>query len=106
MALKQTTDATFETDVINNDKLTIVDFWAPWCGPCKQFLPVFEDLSKENESIDFVKLNIDENPETPVKLGVRGIPTIIIFKEGEVLDAKSGFMPHKELQEWIDSKSE
>ena len=102
MTLKQTTDTNFKQDVIENNNITIVDFWAPWCGPCKQFLPVFEQVSTENENIDFIKLNIDENPETPSNLGVRGVPTVIIFKDGEVIDAKSGFMAPKDLQAWID----
>ena len=104
MALKQTTDTDFNKDVVenSNSNITIVDFWAPWCGPCKQFLPVFEQVSSENESIDFVKFNIDDNPETPSTLGVRGVPTVIMFKDGEILDAKSGFLNPKELQSWID----
>lgn len=106
MALKQTTDATFQQDVIdNNGSITIVDFWAPWCGPCKQLMPVFEATASENDSVDFVKINIEENPETPTNFGVRGIPTLIMFKDGEAIDAKSGFMPQADLQAWINEKA-
>jgi thioredoxin 1 len=106
MALSQTTDATFQQDVIDNKgNITIVDFWAPWCGPCKQLMPVFEATAEENDSVNFVKLNIEENPETPTNFGVRGIPTLIMFKDGEAIDAKSGFMPQADLQAWINEKA-
>ena len=106
MALSQTTDATFQQDVIDNKgNITIVDFWAPWCGPCKQLMPVFEATAEENDSVNFVKLNIEENPETPTNFGVRGIPTLIMFKDGEAIDAKSGFMPQEDLQAWINEKA-
>tara|TARA_Y100001960_G_scaffold181346_1_gene190239 strand:- start:1685 stop:2005 length:321 start_codon:yes stop_codon:yes gene_type:complete len=106
MALSQTTDATFQQDVIDNKgNITIVDFWAPWCGPCKQLMPVFEATAEENASVNFVKINIEENPETPTNFGVRGIPTLIMFKDGEAIDAKSGFMPQADLQAWINEKA-
>jgi thioredoxin 1 len=106
MALSQTTDATFQQDVIENSgNITIVDFWAPWCGPCKQLMPVFEATAEENASVNFVKINIEENPETPTNFGVRGIPTLIMFKDGEAIDAKSGFMPQADLQAWINEKA-
>ena len=105
MALKQTTDSTFQAEVIENSNITIVDFWAPWCGPCKQLMPVFEATAEENDSVNFVKLNIEENPETPTNFGVRGIPTLIMFKDGEAIDAKSGFMPQADLQAWINEKA-
>lgn len=105
MALKQTTSADFNTDVIENSNITIVDFWAPWCGPCKQLMPVFEATAAENETVDFVKVNIEEHPEIPTQFGVRGIPTLIMFKDGEAVDAKSGFMPQADLQAWINEKA-
>lgn len=105
MALTQTTDTAFQAEVIENSNITIVDFWAPWCGPCKQLMPVFEATAAENENVNFVKINIEENPETPTKFGVRGIPTLIMFKDGEAIDAKSGFMPQADLQSWIDEKA-
>ncbi|MCP4354137.1 MAG: thioredoxin [Proteobacteria bacterium] len=105
MALKQTTDTDFKQDVIENSNITLVDFWAPWCGPCKQFSPVFEQASTDNEKVDFVKINIDDNPETPSTLGVKGIPTVIMFKDGEIVDVKSGFVAPADLQAWINEKA-
>ena len=105
MSLKQTTDTDFQKDVMESSHITIVDFWAPWCGPCKQLMPVFEATAAENKGVEFIKINIEENPETPTKFGVRGIPTLIMFKDGEILDAKSGFMQKADLQAWIDSKA-
>ena len=81
----------------------MVDFWAEWCGPCKQIAPALEDLAQEyGEKVQVVKVNIDENPGTPSKYGVRGIPTIMMFKAGEVAAVKVGVLPKSKLYEWVD----
>tara|TARA_B100000614_G_scaffold221264_1_gene208285 strand:+ start:186 stop:566 length:381 start_codon:yes stop_codon:yes gene_type:complete len=103
MSLAATTDSSFEADVINSDKPVFVDFWAEWCGPCRQMLPLVEELSTEVGDVKFVKVNIDENPEIPTKFGVRGIPTFMMFKNGELADAKVGAMPKSEMEEWVRS---
>ena len=101
---KEISDNNFEKDVINSGKITLVDFWAPWCGPCKQLGPLIDQLSVDMASkIEVVKCNIDENPETPSKYGVRGIPTLMIFKDGKLLDSKVGSLPKSALYEWVES---
>ena len=104
MSTKQVTDQSFEQDVLNSDKPVIVDFWAEWCGPCKQLGPILEEVSNElGEKITIAKVNIDENPEAPTKYGVRGIPTMIYFEGGEAKATKVGAVPKSQLVEWIDS---
>jgi len=105
MALN-TTDSDFEQDVISSDKLVLVDFWAEWCGPCRQLLPTIEEISKEmNSTLKVVKVNIDENPNTPAKYGVRGIPTLILFKNGKQIATKVGSLPKSNLIEWIEENT-
>ena len=106
MATKKVTDESFESDVIKSQKPTIVDFWAEWCGPCKHIEPVLEELSKENkDKVKILKLNIDENPLTPQKYGVRGIPTLMMFQDGKLKDTKIGSLPKTTLQAWIEDNS-
>ncbi len=106
MATKTVTDGTFESDVVGADKPVIVDFWAEWCGPCKQIGPALEELSEQyGEQVTIAKVNIDENPETPGRLGVRGIPTLMVFKDGELKATKVGAAPKSELEAWIKSET-
>ena len=104
MSINSTKDSTFDQDITSSDKPVIVDFWAEWCGPCKQIGPILEEISNEKKDIiNILKLNIDENPEIPQKYGVRGIPTLMMFKNGNVIDTKVGSLPKSILSEWIDS---
>jgi thioredoxin 1 len=97
------TDASFEADVLKSEGPVLVDFWAEWCGPCKQIAPALEDLSNDmGDRIRVVKVNIDENPMTPSKYGVRGIPTMMLFKGGEVSAMKVGALPKSKLYEWVE----
>ncbi len=101
-AMKNVTDATFEAEVLKASGPVLVDFWAEWCGPCRQIAPALEELSKElGDKITVAKINIDENPGTPGKYGVRGIPTLMIFKNGELAATKVGAMPKSKLAEWV-----
>ena len=91
MSPTKVTDSSFETDVIKANKPVLVDFWAEWCGPCIQIAPALEELASEyGEKLTVAKVNIDENPETPTRYGVRGIPTLILFKNGEISATKVG----------------
>ena len=101
---KQVTDETFELDVLRADGPVLVDFWAEWCAPCKQIAPSLDEISEELEGkVSLAKVNIDENPETPSKYGVRGIPTLMLFKGGEVTSTKVGVLPKSKLKEWVES---
>ncbi|MCU0893972.1 MAG: thioredoxin TrxA [Rhodospirillales bacterium] len=101
---KQVTDDSFSADVLKAEKPVLVDFWAEWCGPCKQIAPSLEALAEElGEKMTIAKLNIDENPMTPSKYGVRGIPTLMLFKDGQVAATRIGAMPKGKLMEWIQS---
>ncbi len=101
---KPVTDESFNTDVLKAEKPVLVDFWAEWCGPCKQIAPALEALAEElGEKVTVAKLNIDENPMTPSKYGVRGIPTLMLFKDGQVAATRIGALPKGKLFEWVDS---
>ncbi len=101
--VKQLTDATFERDVLKADGLVLVDFWAPWCGPCRAVAPVLEQVAAAYDGRVLVaKLNVDENPETPGRYGVRSIPTIALFKGGEVIDGVLGAAPAPFFSEMLD----
>ncbi|MCC7246448.1 MAG: thioredoxin [Saprospiraceae bacterium] len=98
------TDANFQTEVIENSTVTVIDLWAEWCGPCRLMTPVIEELSKEYEGRAVIgKLNVDENPEVPTNYNVRGIPTFLIFKNGELKDKVVGAQTKKFLQDKIEA---
>lgn len=102
MAVKHVTDASFTSDVLDADEPVLVDFWAEWCGPCRQIGPALEELSGQYQGrLTIAKINIDENPETPGRYGVRGIPTLMIFKGGELAATKVGAAPKSALDAWI-----
>lgn len=101
-ATTKVSDASFARDVLESETPVLVDFWAEWCGPCKQIGPSLEEISDEME-IAVAKVNIDENPMTPSKYGVRGIPTLILFKDGQVAATKVGALPKGKLVEWIQA---
>lgn len=100
---KAVTDASFEADVLKSSKPVLVDFWAEWCGPCRSIAPSLEALATEYEGkMDVVKVNIDENPMSPTQYGVRGIPTLLIFKDGKVAAQQVGAAPKSALKEWVE----
>ena len=100
--LPQITDNNFDAEVLDADKPVLVDFWAPWCGPCRVVAPVLEEIQSEREDLKIVKLDIDENPDAPGKYGVRGIPTMILFKNGQPAATQIGALPKSGLKQWIE----
>jgi len=104
MSSVNVSDADFENEVLKADGPVMVDFWAEWCGPCKALSPVVDEVANEmSGKMKVVKVNIDENPNAPTKYGVRGIPTLMVFKGGELVDTKVGGMSKTQLNEWLSS---
>ncbi|QFU10140.1 Thioredoxin [Rhodobacteraceae bacterium THAF1] len=102
MATVAVTDDTFDAEVRQSDIPVVVDFWAEWCGPCKQIGPALEEISNEMDGqVKIVKVNVDENPNAPAQMGVRGIPALFLFKNGEVVSNKIGAAPKASLESWI-----
>ena len=107
MPLITTNDTAFEVDVLKSSKPVVVDFWAEWCGPCKMIAPFLEELAVDkDETVVVANVNIDDNPLTPTRYGVRGIPTLMLFRNGEIAATKVGAMPKTKLYEWVDESLE
>lgn len=99
-------DASFEEDVLKSDKPVVVDFWAEWCGPCRQIAPALEEIAAEMQGkVVVAKMNVDENQEAPMKYGIRGIPTLMLFKDGQVVSTQVGALNKARLADWISSNA-
>ena len=106
MATLSLNDDNFEAEIANSDIPVVVDFWAEWCGPCKQLAPVLDQVAAEMAGkVKIAKVNIDEAPEAPTKYGIRGVPTLILFKGGQPVATRVGGLPKQQLAEWIESNS-
>ena len=102
MTTVKVTDESFESDVLKAGKPVLVDFWAEWCGPCKQIAPALDQIAEElADQVTVAKLNIEESPNTPTRYGVRGIPTMMLFKDGQMTAMKVGAMPKQKILEWL-----
>jgi len=100
MATIKSTDETFE-NLIKENKICVIDFWASWCGPCLQVAPILEEISEEMKDVAIIKHNIDDEPNSPTRFGVRGIPTMLLFKDGELASTKVGAIPKSDIVSWI-----
>ncbi|MCW5663580.1 MAG: thioredoxin TrxA [Piscinibacter sp.] len=101
--IKHISDASFDVDVLQSDKPVLVDYWAEWCGPCKMIAPILDDISKDyGGRLQIAKMNVDENQAVPAKYGIRGIPTLMLFKGGELVDTKVGALPKAQLTAFLD----
>ena len=99
------TDQSFASDVLGSDKPVLVDFWAEWCGPCRMIAPALEEISSApGEKVTIAKLNIDDNPDTPGRYGVRGIPAMLLFKNGQPVAQKVGAAPRSQIQQWLEGQ--
>ena len=105
MAVLNVNDSDFDEKVLNDKNIVLCDFWAEWCGPCKQISPILEELSEElqENKITVAKVNIDENPETPSKYGIMSIPTLLLFKEGKLVSTQVGLQQKNELKTWLET---
>ncbi len=102
---KTVTDSSFQADVLDSSKPVLLDFWAEWCGPCRMIAPALEEIAAElGDKVTIAKINIDENPDTPGKYGVRGIPTMLLFKDGQPVAQKVGAAPRSNIQQWLESQ--
>jgi thioredoxin 1 len=106
MGVAKVSDSTFETEVLKSNEPVVVDFWAEWCGPCKMIAPALEEIAGSlNGKVKIVKLNVDENPETAQKYGIMSIPTLMMFKNGELASRQVGAAPKQKLEQWITSSA-
>ena len=102
--MKAITDTDFDSEVLNAKGVVLVDFWAEWCGPCRQMLPILEEISKEmGDKVKICKVNVDESPDKAAELGIRSIPSIILYKDGKQVDVKVGLNPKSAMVSWIES---
>ncbi|MDR1693777.1 MAG: thioredoxin [Lactobacillaceae bacterium] len=102
--MKSIKDNEFQKEVLSKKGLVLVDFWAEWCGPCRQLGPILEEIAKENSDIEVIKMNVDETPGKAAEFGIRSIPTMLLFKNGELVDTKIGFSSKDSITSWITSK--
>lgn len=104
-AMTETSDATFNNDVVQYEGSVLVDFFAPWCGPCKMLAPLLDEISKEFPIVKFLKMNVDENPQTAQNYGINGVPTMIIFKKGKPVASEVGALNREALKDFINKNS-
>jgi thioredoxin 1 len=103
MGVSKVSDSDFESEVLKSAKPVVVDFWAEWCGPCRMIAPALEEIAGTNDKVKIVKLNVDENPQTAAKYGIMSIPTLMMFKNGELASRQVGAAPKAKLEQWINS---